>query len=99
MLLTLLNPGEYKVAVLPDLDRVRIWAWFMRRNSDGSNYTKADLRAAVDATDAWIESNASSYNTALPQPFRGAATAQQKTDLLCWVAQRRAGKLRVEEDG
>jgi hypothetical protein len=99
MLLTLLNPGEYKVAVLPDLDRARIWAWFMRRNTDGSAYTKADLRAAVDATDAWIESNAAAFNTALPQPFRGAATAQQKTDLLCWVAQRRAGKLRVEEDG
>jgi len=99
MLLTLLNPGEYKVAVLPDLDRNRVWRWFMRRNTDGTNFTKSDLRAAVDATDAWIESNAAAFNTALPQPFRGAASAQQKTDLFCWVAQRRAAKLWVEEDG
>lgn len=98
-MLLLFNPGEYRVAVLPALDRDRIWRWFMRRNTDSTAYVKADLQAAVDATDAWIEANASSFNTALPQPFRGAATTQQKTDLFCYVAQRRANKLRVEEDG
>jgi hypothetical protein len=55
--------------------------------------------AAINATDAWIDANAAAFNTALPQPFRGAATADQKTLLLCWVAMRRAGLLRVEEDG
>lgn len=98
-MLLLLNPGEYRVAVLPALDRDRVWRWFMRRNTDPCNFTKADLAAAVDACDAWVEANASSFNTSLPQPFRGAASAQQKTDLLCYVAQRRANKLRVEEDG
>jgi hypothetical protein len=60
--------------------------------------TKPDLRAAVDAADSWIDSNASAFNTALPQPARAQLTAQQKTLLLCWVAMRRAGLLRAEED-
>lgn len=71
----------------------------MRRNTEPCGYTKADLRAAIDACDSWVDSNATAFNTALPQPFRGAATAQQKTLLLCWVAMRRAGLLHVEEDG
>lgn len=87
------------MAVLPDVDRNRIWRWFMRQNLEGLGVTKADLRAAVDAADSWCENNTTSFNTALPQPFRSAATPTQKTLLLCYVAMRRAGKLRVEEDG
>lgn len=87
------------MAVLPDLDRNRIWRYFMRRNTDGCAFTKDDLRAAVDATDSWIDSNAASYNSALPVAFRTGATLVQKTLLFCWVAMRRAGILRVEEDG
>jgi len=52
----------------------------------------------VDATDDWIEANSTSFNTALPQPFRSNATPTQKTFLLCYVAMRRAGLLRAEED-
>jgi hypothetical protein len=87
------------MAVLSDVDRERVWRYFMRRNTDPAAFTKADLRAAINATDAWIDSNAAAFNTALPQPFRGAATADQKTLILCWVAMRRAGLLKVEEDG
>lgn len=61
--------------------------------------TKPDLRAAVDATDQWIEDNQTSYNQALPQPFRGSATAAQKTVLFAFVAFRRAGLTRIREDG
>lgn len=70
------------------------------RNWPGSmtGVTKADLRAAVDATDDWIEASQASFNAALPQPFRGAATTAQKTFLFCYVAMRRAGLLRAEED-
>jgi len=60
--------------------------------------TKPDLKAAVDATDDWIEANQTSFNTALPQPFRSNATLAQKTFLFCYVAMRRAGLLRAEED-
>lgn len=87
------------MAELPDQDRNRVWRWFMRRNTEPCNYTKADLRAAIDACDTWVDTNATSFNQALPQPFRGQATPAQKTMLLCFVAMRRAGILRVEEDG
>lgn len=87
------------MAELPEQDRERTWRWFMRHNVDPCGFTKADLRAAINACDTWIDANAASFNTSLPQPFRGQATAAQKTLLLCWVAMRRAGILRVEEDG
>ena len=60
--------------------------------------TKPDVAAAVGATDDWIEANSTSYNQALPQPFRGLASPLLKTLLLCYVAMRRAGRLRAEED-
>lgn len=87
------------MAALPDLDRNRVWRWFMRRNTESCAFTKTDLRAAVDATDTWLDSNATSFNQALPLAFRTAASLTQKTLLLCYVAMRRAGILKVEEDG
>lgn len=58
--------------------------------------TKTDLRAAVDATDDWIDANSAAFNTALPATARTALTQQQKTLLFCYVALRRAGLLRAE---
>ena len=80
-------------------NRLRTLATAMR-NWPGSlaGITKPDLKAAVDATDDWLEANQTSFNSALPQPFRGAASLPQKTFLLCYVAMRRAGLLRAEED-
>jgi hypothetical protein len=79
-------------------NRLRTWAQLMRNLPGNLAVTKQDLRAAVDATDDWIEANQTSFNTALPQPFRGSATLAQKTFLFCYVAMRRAGLLRAEED-
>ena len=88
------------MAVLSSEERRRVWAHVMRAWDSGSiPVTKADLRAAVDATDQWIEDNQAAYNAALPQPFRGAANTAQKTLLFCYVAMRRKGLLRTEEDG
>lgn len=89
------------MAVLDETNRARVMAQLMRQVEFGTlgAVSKPDLRAAVDATDSWIDANAASFNTALPQPFRGEATAAQKTFLLCYVAMRRAGKFRAEEDG
>lgn len=50
---------------------------------------KADLIAAVSAADDWCEANTVSYNSALPQPFRGTATPDQKSGLLEHVISRR----------
>lgn len=71
----------------------------MRRLAGPCNFTKAELRTAINECDAWIESNQASFNTALSQPFRGQATLDQKTMMFCLVAMRRAGVLKVEEDG
>lgn len=60
--------------------------------------SKPDVKAAVDAVDDWAEANASAYNSALPQPFRGTANASQKALILAYVCMRRAGLLQVEGD-
>lgn len=87
------------MALLDETGRFRVWAQAMR-NMPGvlSGVTKPQLRAAVDATDQWIEDNQASFNTALPAAFRTNATPAQKTFLLCYVAMRRAGLLRAQED-
>lgn len=88
------------MALLAELDRARTWAHAMRADGLGAlaGVTKPQLRAALDATDQWIEDNQASYNLALPQPFRGQATLAQKTVLFCLVAMRRAARLRTQED-
>lgn len=86
------------MAVLDATNRLRVANQWMREQFEVCSFTKADLRAAVDATDAWIEANQSAFNTALPTAFRNAASLTQKTLLFCYVAMRRAGRLRAEED-
>jgi len=75
------------VAVLPDADRTRIWRGLMRI---GERYAdpidKAALRAAVDATDDWIDANAASFNAALPAAAQSGLTGAQKTLMFCGVA-------------
>lgn len=58
-----------------------------------ANLTKDDIKAAVDATDDWIDDNQASFNTALPNPFKTTATLDQKTILFVIVALERAGLL------
>jgi hypothetical protein len=79
------------MAVLADALRRALWAEFMQVNRDPVTITKADLRAAVDAIDAWLDANATALNTAIPQPARGALTAAQKARLLAMVALKRYG--------
>lgn len=92
--------GVVGLAVLDAINRLRAWAQAMRDWPAALGMpavTKTELKAAVDATDDWIDSNQAAFNTALPQPFRGAATTAQKTFLFCY-AMRRAGRLRAQED-
>lgn len=51
--------------------------------------SKGELLAAVAATDAWIDSNAASYNQALPAAAQSGLTAQQKARLFMAVAEAR----------
>lgn len=76
------------MAVLSDADRIAVWAEAMRQG-EALGLTKADLRAAVNAIDAWADTNAGAFNTAIPQPARTALTARQKALLLMMVIRRR----------
>ncbi|HXU82500.1 MAG TPA: hypothetical protein VN914_13955 [Polyangia bacterium] len=80
------------MAVLSDPDRVALWAKLMQDASASRTplpLLKAELRAAVDAADAWADANAAAYNTALPLPARTALTSKQKALLLMYVIERR----------
>jgi hypothetical protein len=78
------------MAVLPDNERLALWAEFMRQNTAPyGTMTKADLRAAVNALDDFLETNAAAINSTIPQPARGQMTTQQKALLLQFVVARR----------
>lgn len=81
------------MAVLADQDRSEINRAFQalvsaRREAFGA-LTKADIRAAVDAIDGWVDANQASFNSAIPQPARAQLTAKQKAELLLFVVRRR----------
>lgn len=89
------------MAVMSDTDRKRARTWFLRilqEAAQEAGFSKAELDAALAAADSWADSNSASYNTALPQPFRGAADANMKALLLAAVCMRRAGLARTSED-
>lgn len=80
------------MAALTDEDRAALWAQTMADMSNGHEPApglKAEVRAAVNAADDWASSNAAAFNTALPQPFRGNATAAQKARLLTRIMEKR----------
>ena len=60
------------------------------RDREGvAGVTRAELAAAVTAADTWANTNASSYNSALPLPARTSLTATQKAKLLVYVIRKR----------
>lgn len=80
------------MAVLGPALRREVFRTLMQDAGKGSvpdGMLKPDLSAAVDAADDWVEANLSAFNTSLPQPFRAAATLDQKIALLELVLARR----------
>jgi hypothetical protein len=81
------------MATLPVADQTRISTGLMRHWSrlreQTTVFTKANLLAAVQATDTWIDSNQTSFNNSLPAQFRNSATTAQKTLLFMCVAAAR----------
>ena len=82
------------MAALDEANRTDVWAGYQHDESRlhrTLGLTKVELRAAVDATDDWIDDNAGAYNAAvnaaLPEP--GALTTKQKTKMFLAVASRR----------
>lgn len=77
------------MAVLANSDRVEAWALYMREQLGAVAVTKQDLRAAVDALDDFMDTNAGAINAAIPQPARGGLTISQKALLLMYVVKQR----------
>lgn len=80
------------MAVLTDPDRAAAWGEYMQEVSaarEPLDLTKADIRAAVNAIDNFLNANATALNSAIPQPARGALTTAQKARLLTMVVRYR----------
>jgi len=79
------------MALLSDPDRAEVNAEYQRDGRMGACgvVTKADIRAAINALDAFLNTNAAAINTAIPNPARSALTASQKALLLVHVIQKR----------
>ena len=77
------------MAVLSDADRLKCYSDFIYEIGSGreafNGVTKADLRAAVNALDDFLVTNASAINSAIPLPARTSLTTAQKARLLRWV--------------
>ena len=83
-----------------DTERIRTTAQLMRDvKEDWGGITKTQLKAAVEAMDDYLIANAAAINLVIPLAARTALTASQKAQIMGYVAMRRAGKLRAEEDG
>lgn len=79
------------MAVLTAQQRIDCAADWQRNFAPGETIavTKADLKAALDAIDNWVDANAASFNTSIPQPARANLTAAQKARLLLYVVRKR----------
>lgn len=58
-----------------------------------ADLTTTDIEAAADAMEDFIVSNSAAINTALPEPFKSAASTPQKRLLVALVACEIAGLL------
>lgn len=77
------------MAALSEADRLRIWRGIMRYWSEiweATDISGPDLKAAVNATDQWIDDNQTSFNQALPSAAQTGLTQAQKVLLFCGVA-------------
>lgn len=79
------------MAVLSDADRIIIWQKLMAQ-AQCPNVLKTDFRAAVNAADDWVDTNAAAFNTTLPTAYKNSATAAQKAALIAAVTLKRYGR-------
>lgn len=82
-----------------ETDRSRTAAQFMRDVREDFGITKTQLKATIDALDDYLTANATAINQAIPAGPRAALSTAQKASIMGYVAFRRAGKLKAEEDG
>ena len=81
------------MAVLSDPDRADCAADYIRRTYGDcgifAGVTKADIRAAINAIDQFLNDNAGAINSTIPLPARSNLTTAQKAILLIAVVTKR----------
>ena len=80
------------MAVLSSAQRQAIrkaWCELLSQRREAFPLIRADLDAAINATDNWIDSNAISFNNALPTAAKNNLSAAQKAELFSFVALKR----------
>jgi len=79
------------MALLTENERVKVWREIMRdpRLISSGTLLKADIRAAVNGLDDFLENNWTLINQSIPQPARGELTRRQKAMLLLHVITER----------
>jgi len=77
------------MAVLTDASRREIWAKWMRENEDPVSIVKSDLRAAFNALDDFMNTNATAVNNAIPEPAKSSLSTPQKARILMEVIRQR----------
>lgn len=79
------------MAVLSDTDRASVSAGLQRFPPflSVSGVVKASLQSAINAGDVWIDTNTSSFTSALPDPFKTNSSANQKLFLFIAILTKR----------
>lgn len=80
------------MAELNSQKRREVFADLMRllsSNNETVSITKPDLRAVVDALDTFLNDNASTINSTIPQPGRSALSVSQKARILMLIIKQR----------
>jgi hypothetical protein len=77
------------MAVLSDADRADVTTQCMQQMAGPHTILKADIRAAVNALDDWLNTNAPSANQALPQPARSAMSLADKALMNTLIVDKR----------
>lgn len=77
------------MAAMTDPQRFDCWAELMRSQLGSISISKTDLRAAVNAIDDFLVSNATAINNALPAAAKAGLTQPQKALLLMFVIEKR----------
>lgn len=84
------------MALTPE-DRLKVSARFQRQLSalppgptkEPVSVTKYDILEAVESIDAWVDANAESFNSAIPDAVRTTFEPEQKARLFFWVVRAR----------
>lgn len=82
------------MSTLSDADRniasVRLQKYLSSIRESLGSVTRADIKAAIDGLDNYIDTNGAGINSAIPQPARAQLSTRQKALLLAYVCIRRS---------